>query len=541
MYHLKRIKKFLTFLTCTAVSLGMVSAFPEATDNSQEVKAKTIAEIEEQRKANAEKIAQLETQINSLEGNKTDEKRQQNYLNEQISIIQNNIDLLNTELISIGNDISATETNIAGLDADIIAQQAAIDENIEIFKQHLCAMYVNGNDTSASIVLGSSSFYDMMSRVQMINRIADYEDNLIDSILTEIQNLKQSKSDLETEKLNLTMKLEEQQKRKEEKDVEIGQLNVKMQETEYEIQRIATEQSDLSRSKEEIKAEQDALDAELKEIEAEIERQKVAAQKAWEEQQRKLWEQKQAELKKQKEEEERLKKEQEEKLKKQQEEERLKKQQEEERLKKEQEEKIKKQQEEEKRQQEQKNTTPPPTEPKTEPPTPAPTEPPTEPKTEPPTESPTEPETFVVPSVSESGFAWPCPGFSYITSYYGYRWGRNHNGIDVGDGGIMNGAAIASQSGTVITVVNSCTHNYGKDYSCGCGGGFGNYVVISHDGTYSTLYGHLSYASVSVGQFVNQGDVIGAIGSTGHSTGAHLHFEVRVNGSAQNPMNYVSP
>ncbi|MDE7225720.1 MAG: M23 family metallopeptidase, partial [Ruminococcus sp.] len=204
-------------------------------------------------------------------------------------------------------------------------------------------------------------------------------------------------------------------------------------------------------------------------------------------------------------------------------------------------EKIKKQQEEEKRQPEQKNTTPPPTEPKTEPPTPAPTEPPTEPKTEPPTESPTEPETFVVPSVSESGFAWPCPGFSYITSYYGYRWGRNHNGIDVGDGGIMNGAAIASQSGTVITVVNSCTHNYGKDYSCGCGGGFGNYVVISHDGTYSTLYGHLSYASVSVGQFVNQGDVIGAIGSTGHSTGAHLHFEVRVNGSAQNPMNYVSP
>ncbi|MDE6775903.1 MAG: peptidoglycan DD-metalloendopeptidase family protein [Ruminococcus sp.] len=542
MYHLKRTKKFLAFLTCTAISLGIAAAFPEATDNSQEVKAKTVAEIEEQRKANAEKIAQLETQINSLEGSKTDEKRQQNYLNEQIGIIQNNIDLLNAELISIGNDISATETNIAGLDADIIAQQAAIDENIEIFKQHLCAMYVNGNDTSASIVLGSSSFYDMMSRVQMINRIADYEDNLIDSILTEIQNLKQSKSDLETEKLNLTMKLEEQQKRKEEKDIEIGQLNVKMQETEYEIQRIATEQSDLARDKEEIKAEQDALDAELKEIEAEIERQKAAAQKAWEEQQRKLWEQKQAELKKQKEE-ERLKKEQEEKEKQKQAE--IKKQQEEEKRKKEQEEKEKqKQQEEEKRKQEQNNNTnnnsdtnPTPTEPKTEPPTPAPTQAPTEP----PTEAPTEPETFVVPTVSESGFAWPCPGFSYITSYYGYRWGKNHNGIDVGDGGIMNGAAVASQSGTVITVVNGCTHNYGKNYSCGCGGGFGNYVVISHDGTYSTLYAHLSYASVSVGQYVNQNDVIGAIGSTGHSTGAHLHFEVRVNGSAQNPMNYVSP
>ena len=76
---------------------------------------------------------------------------------------------------------------------------------------------------------------------------------------------------------------------------------------------------------------------------------------------------------------------------------------------------------------------------------------------------------------------------------------------------------------------------------CGCGGGYGNYVIISHDGTYSTLYGHLASAAVSVGQYVNQGDVIGYIGSTGWSTGAHLHFEVRVNGSACDPLGYVSP
>ncbi|MDE7098137.1 MAG: peptidoglycan DD-metalloendopeptidase family protein, partial [Ruminococcus sp.] len=146
-----------------------------------------------------------------------------------------------------------------------------------------------------------------------------------------------------------------------------------------------------------------------------------------------------------------------------------------------------------------------------------------------------------IPNANESGFIWPAPKFSYISSYFGYRWGTTHKGIDIGDAGIMGGSAVASQSGIVITVNNSCTHNYAKSSSCGCGGGYGNYVVISHDGTYSTLYGHLTSAAVSVGDYVNQNDVIGYIGCTGFSTGAHLHFEVWENGVKQNPLNYVSP
>ena len=105
----------------------------------------------------------------------------------------------------------------------------------------------------------------------------------------------------------------------------------------------------------------------------------------------------------------------------------------------------------------------------------------------------------------------------------------------------MGGAAVAAQSGTVITANNSCSHNYAKTSSCGCGGGYGNYVVISHDGTYSTLYGHLQSVSVNVGDYVSQGQVIGYIGSTGWSTGAHLHFEVRMNGVPQDPSGYVWP
>ncbi|MDE6092008.1 MAG: M23 family metallopeptidase, partial [Ruminococcus sp.] len=145
------------------------------------------------------------------------------------------------------------------------------------------------------------------------------------------------------------------------------------------------------------------------------------------------------------------------------------------------------------------------------------------------------------PKPSSSGFTWPTPGFYYVSSPFAPRWGTTHKGIDIGDAGIMGGSICASKAGTVTYVSNSCTHNYAKTSSCGCGGGYGNYVIIQHDGTYSTLYGHMTSASVSVGDYVQQGQIIGTVGSTGFSTGAHLHFEVRVNGTPNNPLDYVNP
>lgn len=137
---------------------------------------------------------------------------------------------------------------------------------------------------------------------------------------------------------------------------------------------------------------------------------------------------------------------------------------------------------------------------------------------------------------------WPLEDhFGYITTYFGYdaEWDRMHRGIDVGDAGIKGTNIYAAQSGTVTTVVTGCDHNYGRSWNCGHGGGYGNYIIIDHGGGLATLYAHCGSVNVYEGQEVSQGDVIGFVGSTGWSSGFHLHFEVRENGTSVDPFGYV--
>ncbi len=127
-------------------------------------------------------------------------------------------------------------------------------------------------------------------------------------------------------------------------------------------------------------------------------------------------------------------------------------------------------------------------------------------------------------------FLWPIPGYTIITSPFGMRFHpilhyyRSHNGIDIG---AKTGApVIAANSGTVITA----------SYV----GSYGNVVMIDHGGGIVSNYGHGSKILVKVGQVVEKGEVIMEAGSTGLSTGPHLHFEIKVNGKFVNPLPYVT-
>lgn len=130
------------------------------------------------------------------------------------------------------------------------------------------------------------------------------------------------------------------------------------------------------------------------------------------------------------------------------------------------------------------------------------------------------------PQSNPGGYIWPVDS-RYITSTVGGRaspggvGSTNHKGTDIGRVGYTS-KVYAAKAGTVI--VSQYSNSYG------------NYVVVSHGAGNTTLYAHLSSRSVSVGQYVNQGDVLGITGSTGHSTGPHLHFEVTENGVRIDPL-----
>ena len=151
----------------------------------------------------------------------------------------------------------------------------------------------------------------------------------------------------------------------------------------------------------------------------------------------------------------------------------------------------------------------------------------------------------------------PVPGLTAATkrniingSRFGYRthplWNtwKLHTGIDLGGNvrATYGTEVSAALDGEVVFISNTCSHNYGKSSSncCNCGGGYGNYVIIQHSDTTKTIYAHLQAIDCSIGQTVSAGDAIGEVGSTGYSSGAHLHFEVQYNGVPTDPLQYIS-
>ncbi|HAI21043.1 MAG TPA: peptidase M23 [Clostridiales bacterium UBA8153] len=138
-----------------------------------------------------------------------------------------------------------------------------------------------------------------------------------------------------------------------------------------------------------------------------------------------------------------------------------------------------------------------------------------------PTGAPAGPVEGTAPRIASASFIWPVRG--RITSGFGMRWGRMHQGLD-----------IAAPHGHPVSASRD-----GRVSFAGRWGGFGNLVIISRPSGISTYYAHLSRIEVRVGQALEAGQRIGRVGSTGNSTGPHLHFEIRFNGRPVNPRLYL--
>lgn len=389
-------------------------------------------ELEQKLEENKKKQEEIDKKIKATRGDISKEKENQEAISEQIATTEDYIrDLL--ELIKgYDEEIDALEADIAELEGEIAIQEekvaqkrAEIDENIVLYEQRIRALYLSGNDSVASIILGSSDFFDMLMKIELVKRVADYDNSLIESLLQMKSEYEQEQLELENDKAVLEETVEitdskrkEVEKRKAEWDDELSELEDLYSESDVSLKKLEQLATGFENDKDKLEADEKAIDKQIKEL---IEKN---ARKEY------------------------------------------------------------------------------------------------------------------MGDLEAGTFLWPAPGNYSISSHYGDTSGRGsgHKGMDIRAG---KGSDItAANSGVVIKVSNSCTHNYGKSGSCGCGGGYGNYCIIDHGGGYTTVYAHATEITVKEGQSVSTGDVIGKVGSTGESTGYHLHFEVRVNGERKNPESF---
>lgn len=450
--------KITAILLCTAIAAGSFTYVHN--HDHVTVEAKTISDLEDEMAENEAAIKELQDEMDSIDGDIAQAEKDQELLQQKIDLQTKNIDIVNTKINDINAKIDEKEEKIAQLEIDIVNKQEDIDEGLEQFKSRLRAMYVSGNDSLASALVGATDFYDMLSKIEFISQVSKHDNELVNSLMTQLEQFEEAQTQLDIEKTELDANLSEQQAYKEELNAAIIELNNDYQESQDYIDRQEAEKAARQADIDQYEADNQAMSAEIDEIN-EIARQQAEAAAAASQQ------------------------------------------------------------------------------------------------------SSYEDDSSDDYSSDDSGtgggdssgdgeisgssgsgsyggsLTWPVPGHYTISSGYGYRWGSLHAGIDISDGGIHGASVVSADSGTVILVKTGCTHDYGKDGSCGCNGGYGNYVVVDHGNGISTLYGHCSAVYVSVGQSVSAGETIAAVGSTGWSTGNHLHFEVRVNGSTVDPTGYL--
>lgn len=355
--------------------------------------ADTKSDLEAQNRQTQQEIDRIRQGIKEKEASKTP------YL-EKKKKIDKELNAANAELLKLVNEVSAIESEINAKEADIKWLDGEESKSREVFKQRMRSLYEDNKMSYIDILFESVSISDFLYRIEIIKQLADFDKEIIDSIIHSREKIAEAKSVLE------------------EKKVEVEVVKQKAQEARDKVKALEEENqavldainSDIASAK----ADQAAKEKEAARIQNEI---------------KKLLE----------------------------------------------------------------------------------------------AQNPNSKLTYT------SGMIWPCPGYKTLTSYFGRRFHpvlkiyRSHNGIDVAAPSGAN--IIAAASGEVIT----------SEYSSS----YGNYIVINHGSGVTTLYAHMSARKVSKGAKVSQGQTIGLVGSTGISTGPHLHFEVSVNGTRQDPQSYV--
>lgn len=397
------IKKITSILIAVIIVSISVMSFASST---RELNDK-ISELNQNINDKQEKIGDIKNEVNSVE-------HELEELTEEIAAKEDEIEELTEELTKLNNEISE-------LEGKITEQEKKYDEQYDLFCKRLVAQYKMGKVSYLDVLLNSKSLTDFVSKYYIIEKIAEYDNKLLDQIEEEKTALETAKAELDKKKDSL------KDKEARLKSERIALSNTKANKNRYVAQ--------LSEEEKELQKEIEAATEEKRQAEAEI--RAIAARAS---------------------------------------------------------------------------------------------------------------STSRGGNFTYTGGQLNMPvNYTRISSRFGYRGSAatggvgssNHKGIDFAAPKGNN--IFAAEEGVVIKVSNTCTHNYAKTYKtrCSCGGGFGNYVMVSHGNGLVTLYGHCTDIYVKVGDTVSRGQTIATVGCTGYSTGNHLHFSVLLNGTYVDPAPYL--
>lgn len=395
----KIISIIMIIIMCVSINLQIFAA--------------SMSELENQKNNAANNIKDAQNQLQGVKTEKSKELAEIEELSEQIAESQDELDKLNAEVRELESSIKQLETELAEAQTRQDAQQKALEDRI-------VAQYTSGKISYWDILLNPESPLKFISNLFMLEKIVNYDNELIASIEEEKQTIQAKKEELDEKKAK----------------VKTAKANAEKENVKLKNKKMTknTKVAQLSENEKALQQKIDEYQREMDQAEAEIQRIAAAASGNGG------------------------------------------------------------------------NTG----------------------------------------TIHNGELLWPCPNYTRISSYFGNRespgggvGSRNHKGIDLAAPG---GASIlAAERGTVITVSNTCKHNYPKTAAtkCSCGGGFGNYVMVSHGSGLVTIYAHCSAIYVSQGQTVSRGQKIAAVGTTGYSTGNHLHFGTLLNGTYVNPLPYI--
>jgi murein DD-endopeptidase MepM/ murein hydrolase activator NlpD len=392
---------------------GTSSAYAASTSELKEKKSKIQSQINEaekeleklssQKKETQEYIAALDKKIQLKQ--------------DQIDVLQEDADELQSEIDTVESNIKKTEQEIEKTQDEIDQKQVEFDKTFDEYCQRLRAMYVSGHASNLEVLLTSSDISSILTRSQMIKSVSKQDSEILDSLMTQMEEIEKEKADLEQKRTELSEDKTKLESDKKELTDNIATIKESKAELADEVSECNALIKKLSNQSAEYQESIDENESQLAKVESQIKAAYAAASKG----------------------------------------------------------------------------------------------------------------TGSISGSTGNGthsgtLGYPTSYTSISAGYPNYSSGRYHGGVDFP---CPSGTSVcAAASGTVIVAKN-------LNYS------YGHYLIIDHGNGLSTLYAHNTTLLVSVGDTVSKGQVIAKSGSTGNSTGPHCHFEVRVNGTRVNPMNYL--